>query len=46
MMTRYRVLRGLGCNPFTSIAVSVLNALRGVPEGYIVLLLVTIEYDP
>ena len=45
-MTRYQVLRGIGCSRFVAWFIATMNSLRGVPEGEIRFLNVTMEYEP
>ena len=42
-MTRYQVLRRIGCDPLTAGGVAFMNWLWGQPEGVIA---PVIEYDP
>ena len=45
-MTRYQVLRRIGCDPITAGCIAFLNWLGGAPAGLIGFMTVTIEYDP
>lgn len=45
-MTRYQVLRRMGCGPFTSGSIAFFNWLRGYPPGVIAFMTVVIEFDP
>ncbi len=43
-LSRYAVLRALGCGPITAATISALNYIADVRPGLIVLLFVEIEY--
>ena len=45
-MTRYQVLRRIGCGPLTAGCIAFLNWLWGAPAGRIGFMTLTIEYDP
>jgi hypothetical protein len=45
-MTRYQVLRRIGCDPLTASGVAFMNWLWGQPQGVISFMTVVIEYDP
>ena len=45
-MTRYQVLRRIGCDPLTAGGVAFMNWLWGQPQGVIAFMTVVIEYDP
>lgn len=45
-LTRYKVLRKMGCGWFTASTISMLNHMWGVPNGYIGFMNVVIEFDP
>ena len=45
-VTRYQVLRRIGCDPLTAGGVAFMNWLWGQPEGVIAFMTVVIEYDP
>lgn len=45
-MTRYQVLRSLGCDPLSAGIVASINWLFGVREGVVGFMNVVIEYDP
>lgn len=44
-MTRYQVLRRIGLDPIASAFIAFINWLFGSPEGVIVVMHMTIEYD-
>lgn len=43
-MTRYQVLRKLGCDIVTASTIAFFNKVRGVPPGLIVFMHIKIEY--
>jgi hypothetical protein len=43
--SRYHVLRSLGCDPITAVAIAALNTAFGVRRGMIVFLNIEIEYE-
>ena len=45
-MTRYQVLRNLGCDWFTAGGITFMNYMLNYPEGVIGFMHVIIEYDP
>lgn len=45
-MTRYQALRSVGCTCFGAWFIATLNNLRGVPQGEIRFMNVTMEYEP
>lgn len=45
-MTRYRVLRNIGCDPLAAALISFLNAALNVPPGLVGFMNIVIEYDP
>lgn len=45
-LTRYRVLRKLGCGPVTAGLVAFINFVMGVPEGVVGIMHCVIEFDP
>ena len=44
-MTRYRVLRKIGCDPIAASFVAVMNWLCNVPQGLVKFMTFEIEYD-
>lgn len=44
-MTRYRLLRNIGCDWLTAAVIVGLNNLAGVPDGLIKFMTLEIEYD-
>ena len=45
-MTRYQVLRRIGCDPITAGVIAFMNWLWGYPDGIICFTTAVIEYDP
>lgn len=45
-MTRYQVLRRIGCDPLTAGSIAFMNWLRGYPDGRIYFMTTVIEFDP
>lgn len=43
-MTRYQVLRSVGCEPLTAAIIALANWVYGAPAGLVVCLNVQIEY--
>lgn len=44
-MTRYQVLRCMGCDPLTAGTIAFFNWLRGAPDGLIFFMHMVIEYN-
>lgn len=45
-MTRYKVLRRIGCDPVTAGLLAFTNYVMGVPAGIVGTMLCVIEFDP
>lgn len=45
-MTRYQVLRRIGCDPVASAFIAFMNWLMDYPDGVICFMSLLIEYEP
>lgn len=45
-LTRYKVLRKIGCDPLTARLLSFANYVMGVPDGIVGTMYFVIEFDP